>query len=79
MEHLLVFVGDNEKEMVQAATYAAKHGFARTATLAGGLQALECIETQKVSSSCAPDMQLRTTVPECVRRGCVQESNANQV
>ena len=48
---MLVFVGDNEKEMVQAATHAAKHGFARTATLAGGLQALERIESQKVVCS----------------------------
>lgn len=47
-EHTLVFVGDNEKAMVQAATQATKHGFARTATLAGGLQALNSMESQKV-------------------------------
>lgn len=51
VEHMLVFVGDIEKEMVQAATHAAKHGFARTATLAGGLQAFEDIESQKVRST----------------------------
>ena len=52
----MVFVGDNEKEMVQAATHAAKHGFARTATLEGGLHALERMETQKASASYALDI-----------------------
>ena len=37
--------------MVQAATQATKHGFARTATLAGGLQALNSMESQKVRPS----------------------------
>lgn len=47
---MLVFVSDSDKDMVQAAVHAAKHGFARTATLAGGLQALDSVDTQMVSS-----------------------------
>ena len=50
-DRTLVFVGDTEKEMVQAATHAAKHGFARTATIEGGAQALETTPTQQACHS----------------------------
>ena len=40
-EHTLVFIGASDKQMLQAATYAARHGFSRTAILAGGTQGLE--------------------------------------
>lgn len=59
---MLVFVSDSEKEMVQAAVHAAKHGFARTATLDGGLQALDCIDTQKVSSKTEAWMRILHTM-----------------
>jgi len=44
-----VFVGDNEKQVLQAATHAARHGFSRTATLTGGVQALEGTPVQQAS------------------------------
>ncbi|DBA76812.1 TPA: hypothetical protein ACH3X2_008831 [Trebouxia sp. C0005] len=40
-EQTLVFIGESDKQMLQAATHAARHGFSRTATLTGGVQALQ--------------------------------------
>ena len=48
-EQTLVFVGESEKQMLQAATHAARHGFARTATLQGGVQALQEPDIQLAS------------------------------
>ena len=48
-EQTLVFIGDSDKQMLQAATHAARHGFSRTATLTGGVQALQDANIQLAS------------------------------
>jgi len=45
----LVFIGESDKQMLQAATHAARHGFSRTATLTGGVQALQDANIQLAS------------------------------
>ncbi len=48
-EQTLVFIGESDKQMLQAATHAARHGFSRTATLTGGVQALQDANIQLAS------------------------------
>lgn len=40
LEHLLIFIGSNDRQMLEAAKHAAKAGFQRVATLSGGAASL---------------------------------------
>ena len=51
-DHFIVILGDNDKQMLQAATHAAARGYSRTAILTGGVQTILDAAIQKVGYIC---------------------------